>query len=141
MKNLLLIALVVITFYSCQNGKGRTAPATGAYFRDTFNSLVFFYAPDRSRLIHDFGINVIKDTVKWVEEDSAHRVKRWSLDTTLVLFFMDTLRKDGKPVLDSLGKVKLTQFQWINPEKGFVITNSPRIDSAIIRADNLYKKK
>lgn len=73
---------------------------------------------------NDFRVStarkIVLDTFSLQAVDSLTSVKKWVRDSVYLLPFADTVRKNGKPVLDSLGRPKI-DVRWINLPKQFLL--------------------
>ncbi len=112
------IILLVIIFYSC--GSGETKPIQSSR-PDTLATLAKFFITENSWR-EDYLDRIIKDSVKGIVDSANGKFeKKVVRDTTYYFTYADTVRVNGKPSLDSSGKVKLGLRTVPVPNKWIII--------------------
>lgn len=128
MKSILLAILLTLSLFSfnCNHGNAGNVPVTRK--TDTLKKVVLYKF--RGQLLHDLGIEIVRDSLMPSKKDSLRN--EWVIFTTTYIPYYDTARdKQGQPMKDSSGKFIPAKY-WISIPKDSVYGSIPiEIDSLL----------
>lgn len=127
----LLLSLTVFNIYCKQKAKRPTKPQTAQI-------LAVFLKPDSTDANYDILWRVIKDSIM-VDTNNVTRNEVY-VDTMYYLERRDTVKVNGVPSLDSLGRI-LTRPLFVYLPKTSVWDSQIVVDSARKKFDPFIKKK
>ena len=104
MKKLLLILTVFMVSCSNRGASGKRKPQPP----DTSDAIIKYFLTGNT-WVENFAQRIIKDSVKLVQDIKKMKLKQeLTRDTMYKIFYLDTLKIGGRPVIDSLGNPKLS---------------------------------
>jgi hypothetical protein len=144
MRLILVVCLLASIVTSCHNSSSNAIPKRA----DTIRTLVLYSSPDGKELRMDVVRRITRDTLKYVDEDSMTRKKRWTKDTVYYLpatvNVLDSVTK--QPKKDSAGHIVQRACYAIVPPAIVLIDAGKNVDSIGriffgVNADSTKKKK
>ncbi len=135
MKKVLLVSVIVMILFACNNTKGSARPKV--LRRDTIDVQAIYLSPSTGQAESGIIKRIIWDSLYFKYTDTVNRKeKEWRHDSSylvLAYFTIDSAEsiKYKKPIYDSTGK-KIQYSTVVEINKKFVTSGWERADSTIV---------